>query len=70
MENSWNMKNWQKDFTFGFYQICAFSVQKFSISLESLHFPNFFHKMSQMQNLSREKIMENREMVVKNLIHG
>ena len=49
-------------FALTLYQVCADirnfnNIKKFSISLESPHFPNPFCKMSQMQNLSREMSM-------------
>ena len=67
------MKNWHKVMeccdqswnlymsAFEFYKMCAFlaDIQKFSISLESLHFPTFFVKMSQRQILSKEIVMGN-----------
>ena len=70
MEKSWHMKNWQKvmafcdqswNFASKFYQIRASfaDIKKSSISLESLYLPNLFRKMLQMQNLSREMVMEN-----------
>ena len=59
-DQSWN-------FTPEFYQICTLfaDLEKFSISLDSLHFATFFsRKMSQIQNLGREVDMENREKVM------
>ena len=35
------------------------TLRKFSISLESLHFSNLFYKISQMQNLIQEMVMDN-----------
>ena len=48
------------------YQICAFSVdiKKFSISLKHPHFLTFLGKISEMQYLSREIFMQNRETVI------
>ena len=61
------MKNWQKKFVIRhvaheFYLIYAFfaNIEKLSISLEST-FSYLFRKMSQMQNLSREMVMENKK---------
>ena len=47
-------------FAIEIYQIYAFfaDITKFSIGLESLHFPTFY-LMSLMWTLSREMVMEN-----------
>ena len=71
MEKSWKIdkKSWHfTNFTSEFYQLCAFFIdtKKFSISLECLRFPFFFCKKSRMQNLSRERVTENRDMFMEN----
>ena len=56
-KSSWNIRNLQKVMEFA-------DINKFSIILESLHFPTFSRKMSHEPNIDREMAMENREMVM------
>ena len=60
-EMSCSVKDWQN-----VMEICAFSanIKRYSMGLQSLHFPTFSSHCSKCQNLSREMVMKYQETVM------
>ena len=63
MEKSWSMEEFAKGHGILLVLLLDFTkFVKYSISPESPHFlPYLYHKMSQIQNLSREMVMDNKK---------